>query len=318
MVLSIALGVFLIVTIGSLAESARVLRVNDMRQNTGVNHVFYTGLNNNQIDKIKAHDNVKAAANCFNYDLWKSENGLEVNVLAGEEKILSMLDTKIVEGKYPTEPNEIALEKWVLDRLNLPHQLNGNIKVSLYEHGEKEFKLVGIVENRLHSQSHDFRDAFVAFNDEYLAGKEDSVETSVGIDKEFIEELMRTLKIIDKKNALPNQLSGGQQQRIAIARALATRPSIVLADEPTGNLDSKTSLEVVNLLKQSVRIYHQTLVMITHDEKLAQMAGRIVRIEETERFLTRGENLVKIHENSVEIYQRVSKKVCCFSLNQIL
>jgi putative ABC transport system permease protein len=72
MVLSIALGVFLIVTIGSLAESARVLRVNDMRQNTGVNHVFYTGLNNNQIDKIKAHDNVKAAANCFNYDLWKS------------------------------------------------------------------------------------------------------------------------------------------------------------------------------------------------------------------------------------------------------
>ncbi|CEO88796.1 ATP-binding cassette domain-containing protein [Syntrophaceticus schinkii] len=170
----------------------------------------------------------------------------------------------------------------------------------------------------MHSQSHDFRDAFVAFNDEYLAGKEDSVETSVGIDKEFIEELMRTLKIIDKKNALPNQLSGGQQQRIAIARALATRPSIVLADEPTGNLDSKTSLEVVNLLKQSVRIYHQTLVMITHDEKLAQMAGRIVRIEETERFLTRGENLVKIHENSVEIYQRVSKKVCCFSLNQIL
>lgn len=179
MVLSIALGVFLIVTIGSLAESARVLRVNDMRQNTGVNHVFYTGLNNNQIDKIKAHDNVKAAANCFNYDLWKSENGLEVNVLAGEEKILSMLDTKIVEGKYPTEPNEIALEKWVLDRLNLPHQLNENINVSLDEHGEKEFKLVGIVENRLHSQSHDFRDAFVAFNDEYLAGKEDSVETSV-------------------------------------------------------------------------------------------------------------------------------------------
>jgi putative ABC transport system ATP-binding protein len=100
------------------------------------------------------------------------------------------------------------------------------------------------------------------------------------IDKEFVEELMRTLNICDKKNALPNQLSGGQQQRVAIARALATRPSIVLADEPTGNLDSKTSLEVVNLLKQSVRLYHQTLVMITHDEKLAQMAGRIVRIED--------------------------------------
>ncbi|MCG4583484.1 ABC transporter ATP-binding protein, partial [Anaerosalibacter bizertensis] len=100
------------------------------------------------------------------------------------------------------------------------------------------------------------------------------------VDNEFIEELMRTLNIYDKKNALPNQLSGGQQQRVAIARALATRPAIVLADEPTGNLDSKTSLEVINLLKQSVRKYHQTLVMITHDEKLAQMADRIVRIED--------------------------------------
>jgi putative ABC transport system ATP-binding protein len=104
------------------------------------------------------------------------------------------------------------------------------------------------------------------------------------VDKEFIEELMKTLNIYDKKNALPNQLSGGQQQRVAIARALATRPSIVLADEPTGNLDSKTSLEVVNLLKQSVRKYHQTLVMITHDEKLAQMADRIVRIEDGKLF----------------------------------
>lgn len=100
------------------------------------------------------------------------------------------------------------------------------------------------------------------------------------IDKEFVEELMRTLNIYDKRNSLPNQLSGGQQQRVAIARALATRPAIVLADEPTGNLDSKTSLEVINLLKQSVRKYHQTLVMITHDEKLAQMADRIVKIED--------------------------------------
>lgn len=108
------------------------------------------------------------------------------------------------------------------------------------------------------------------------------------VDKEFIEELMETLSIYDKKNALPNQLSGGQQQRVAIARALATRPSIILADEPTGNLDSRTSLEVVNLLKQSVRKYHQTLVMITHDEKLAQMADRIVRIEDG-RLLDKGE-----------------------------
>lgn len=100
------------------------------------------------------------------------------------------------------------------------------------------------------------------------------------VDKKSIEELMINLNINDKKYSLPNQLSGGQQQRVAIARALATRPSIILADEPTGNLDSKTSLEVVNLLKQSVRRYYQTLVMITHDEKLAQMADRIVRLED--------------------------------------
>ena len=100
------------------------------------------------------------------------------------------------------------------------------------------------------------------------------------VDEEFIKEIMRTLNIIGKKDAFPNELSGGQQQRVAIARALATRPSIVLADEPTGNLDSKTSLEVLNLLKQSIKKYHQTLVMITHDERLAQMSDRIVRIED--------------------------------------
>lgn len=100
------------------------------------------------------------------------------------------------------------------------------------------------------------------------------------VDKDYVGDLMETLNIYDKRKALPNQLSGGQQQRAAIARALATRPSIILADEPTGNLDSKSSLEVVNLLKQSVKKYHQTLVMITHDESLAQMADRIVRIED--------------------------------------
>ncbi|AGK99810.1 ABC transporter ATP-binding protein [Desulfoscipio gibsoniae] len=100
------------------------------------------------------------------------------------------------------------------------------------------------------------------------------------VDRDFIAGLMESLNIYDKRKALPNQLSGGQQQRVAIARALATRPSIILADEPTGNLDSKTSLEVVNLLKQSVKKYHQTLVMITHNETLARMADRIVRIED--------------------------------------
>ena len=100
------------------------------------------------------------------------------------------------------------------------------------------------------------------------------------VNKDFIMELMTTLHIADKEKSFPNQLSGGQQQRVAIARALATRPSIILADEPTGNLDSKTSLGVVSLLKQSAKKYHQTLVMITHNEVLAQMADRRVRIED--------------------------------------
>jgi len=108
-ILSIALSVFLIVTIGSLAKSARVLQVDDMIQNAGRNHVFYNGLNKNQIDKIKKEESVKEVANSFNYDTWKSNNGVNVDILAGEEKVLYMLDTKITEGKYPTKPNEIAV-----------------------------------------------------------------------------------------------------------------------------------------------------------------------------------------------------------------
>ena len=100
------------------------------------------------------------------------------------------------------------------------------------------------------------------------------------IDTKFIKDLMETLNIYDKKDVFPNQLSGGQQQRVAIARALANRPSIILADEPTGNLDSKNSLEVINLLKYSVKKYHQTLIMITHDDTLSHMADRIIRIED--------------------------------------
>ena len=109
------------------------------------------------------------------------------------------------------------------------------------------------------------------------------------VDKSFVGDLLETLHISDKRKALPNQLSGGQQQRVAIARALAPRPSIVLADEPTGNLDSKTSLEVVALLKQSVKKYCQTLIMITHNETLAQMADGIIRLEDG-RIMGREEN----------------------------
>lgn len=99
-------------------------------------------------------------------------------------------------------------------------------------------------------------------------------------DKSEIETLLSTLGIIDKRNAFPTQLSGGQQQRAAIARALATKPHIILADEPTGNLDSKTGLEVILTLGRLNEKYAQTIVMITHNEELAQLTGRRIRIED--------------------------------------
>jgi len=104
------------------------------------------------------------------------------------------------------------------------------------------------------------------------------------IDKAYIDEIFNTLGIEDKKFKMPNQLSGGQQQRVAIGRALATKPSIILADEPTGNLDSKTSLDVMGLIKISSNRFNQTVVMITHNEEIAQMADRIIRIEDGKIF----------------------------------
>ncbi len=100
------------------------------------------------------------------------------------------------------------------------------------------------------------------------------------VDIEFINDILKTLGLEDKKNSMPNTLSGGQQQRVAIARALASKPSIILADEPTGNLDSKTEEEVLTLLKASARKYSQTIVMITHDEGISQMADRTINIED--------------------------------------
>ena len=100
------------------------------------------------------------------------------------------------------------------------------------------------------------------------------------VDRDFVEEIMQLLQINDKKQALPGTLSGGQQQRVAIARALAAKPQIILADEPTGNLDSVTSHEVMGLLRVVAKRYAQTIILITHDQDIAQMADRIVRIED--------------------------------------
>ena len=106
------------------------------------------------------------------------------------------------------------------------------------------------------------------------------------VDEAYIQEVIATLGLEKKLQNLPNQLSGGQQQRVAIARALATKPAILLADEPTGNLDSKTSQDVLGLMKVTGQKFAQTMVMITHNEEIAQMADRIVRIEDG-RIVTR-------------------------------
>ncbi|MBQ7001754.1 MAG: ABC transporter ATP-binding protein [Oscillospiraceae bacterium] len=100
------------------------------------------------------------------------------------------------------------------------------------------------------------------------------------VNKEFIQKIVQTLGLDGRLDALPSQLSGGQQQRVAIARALAAAPAIILADEPTGNLDSRTSQDVLSLLKVTSQKFSQTIVMITHNEEIAQMADRIIRIED--------------------------------------
>lgn len=112
----------------------------------------------------------------------------------------------------------------------------------------------------------------------------------IKIDKEHIDSIINTLGLKEKLNNMPNNLSGGQQQRVAIARALSTKPAIILADEPTGNLDSKTSMDVIGLLKMTSAKFNQTIVMITHNEEIAQLADRIIRIEDGKVVSQRGES----------------------------
>lgn len=100
------------------------------------------------------------------------------------------------------------------------------------------------------------------------------------IDQEFLGEIIRILKLTEKLEDMPHMLSGGQQQRVAIARALSTKPAMILGDEPTGNLDSVTGMEVIGLLKRSAEQFHQTILLVTHNEEIAQMTDRIIRIED--------------------------------------
>ncbi len=100
------------------------------------------------------------------------------------------------------------------------------------------------------------------------------------VDKKYVQTIIHMLGLEKKLKSMPNQLSGGQQQRVAIARALSSKPAIILADEPTGNLDSKTGMDVISLLKMTSREFNQTIVMITHNEEIALMADRMIRIED--------------------------------------
>lgn len=100
------------------------------------------------------------------------------------------------------------------------------------------------------------------------------------VDQKYVDHIIDTLGLKSKLTAMPNQLSGGQQQRVAIARALAAKPAIILADEPTGNLDSKTGMDVISLLKMTSQEFHQTIVMITHNEEIALMADAMIRMED--------------------------------------
>ena len=104
------------------------------------------------------------------------------------------------------------------------------------------------------------------------------------VDEPFVDEVIRTLGLKGRESRLPSMLSRGQQQRVAIARALAAKPAIILADEPTGNLDSKSSQDVLGLLKQSAKKFNQTVIMITHNDQIAQLADRVIRIEDGKLF----------------------------------
>lgn len=104
------------------------------------------------------------------------------------------------------------------------------------------------------------------------------------VDEPFVDEVIRILGLKGRESRLPSMLSGGQQQRVAIARALAAKPAIILADEPTGNLDSKSSQDVLGLLKQSAKKFNQTVIMITHNDQIAQLADRVIRIEDGKLF----------------------------------
>ncbi|AEB76011.1 ABC transporter ATP-binding protein [Clostridium botulinum] len=198
-----------------------------------------------------------------------------------EVKALSSVNIKVEEGEFISIVGTSGSGK-----STLLHMLGGLDKASsgeVYVRGKKIFKMsdeeltvfrrrnIGFV-----FQNYNLVPVLNVYENIILP-----IELDGGnIDKKFLQSIIKILGLEDKLNSLPSNLSGGQQQRVAIARALATKPAIILADEPTGNLDSKTSMEVMGLIKTTSTKFNQTLVMITHNEEIAQLADRIIRIED--------------------------------------
>lgn len=223
----------------------------------------------------------------------KSKGGIEMNILytinlskaygKGENKVeaLKNINLSIEKGKFTAIVGPSGSGKSTL--LHCIAGLDSITSGEVILDGDDISKLSDDKLSKLRSRKFGF--IFQSFNLIPVISVYDNIVLPVDIDnkkidKKYIDSIIDILRLKDKINKFPNQLSGGQQQRVAIARALANKPSIIFADEPTGNLDSKTTGEVMNLLKFCVDEYKQTLVMITHNDEIANSADNIININD--------------------------------------
>ena len=196
-------------------------------------------------------------------------------------KAVDHIDLQIAQGEYVAIVGKSGSGKSTL--LHLLGALDNPTSGEIWVDGKNIAALTGEELTALRRRKIGF--IFQAFNLIPSLNVWENIVLPIGLDgkradEEFVRDILRTLDLEERTNALPNTLSGGQQQRTAIARAIAAKPSIILADEPTGNLDSKNGDEVISLLKLSAKKYGQTLVVITHNEDIAQMADRTIMLED--------------------------------------
>lgn len=196
-------------------------------------------------------------------------------------KAVDHIDLQIAQGEYVAIVGKSGSGKSTL--LHLLGALDNPTSGEIWVDGKNIAALSGEELTALRRRKIGF--IFQAFNLIPSLNVWENIVLPIGLDgkradEEFVRDILRTLDLEERTNALPNTLSGGQQQRTAIARAIAAKPSIILADEPTGNLDTKNGDEVISLLKLSAKKYGQTLVVITHNEDIAQMADRTIMLED--------------------------------------